>query len=173
MALQVLKSWKIAFFFFICISSSLIAMAGCARYDLFIPAYQDFTKPPDETTIEQLVYDYTADEVTADAKYKGKGLLLNEVEVDNLDGYWVYIGLGEWVFEKTFFYSGTVKFELRGDDYAILQNIEEGYVLTIVGECQGLVSGVYNKEPYIFINDCWVNNISGDLRNSTWEAPMY
>jgi len=88
-----------------------------------------------------------------------------------VDGYWEYIGLGEWVFEKISFISGSVKFELRREDYGIMQNIEEGYVLNIVGECRGLISGGYDREPYIFVNDYWVESVIGDLGTGEWVDP--
>ena len=155
------------------ILTGLIVLTGCTRQELFIPEYYHLNPPPEEVTITQLLSDYLDNEITADAKYKGKRLLFNEVEVELVDGLWVYIGLGEWIFEKAFFYSGSVKFFLYGDDYDIMQNIEEGYVLNIVGECQGLFYKAYDKKPYVIVDNCWVDNVSGNLRNKTWQPPMY
>ena len=133
------------------------------------PEFEEPGPPPIEITVDQLYGEYTADEATADAKYMGERLLFYEVEVERVDGYWVYIGLGEWNFEKTFFISGSVKFRLQGEDYGIMQNIEEGYVLNIVGECRGLISGAYDKKPLILVYDCWVGSVVGDL--GTGEMP--
>ena len=143
--------------------SSIIALTGCAKYEFFIPEYNALNSPPEEITIGQLRSDYRVNEVAADAKYKGERLLFNDVEVEQLGGQWVYIGLGEWIFEKTYFFSGSVKFRLWGEDYAIMQSIEEGYVLNIVGDCRGLVSGGYGEEPLVLVTDCWVERVIGDI----------
>lgn len=38
-----------------------------------------------------------------------------------------------------------------------MQKIEEGFVLNVVGECYGLLEG------FIYIGDCWIESIVGDL----------
>jgi len=159
-------------FNFILILFSIIALTGCAKHELFIPEYNTLNPPPEEITIGQLQSDYRVNEIAANAKYKGERLLFNEVEVEQLGGQWVYIGLGEWIFEKTYFVSGSIKFRLRGEDYAIMQSIEEGYVLNIVGNCRGLVPGGYGEEPVVLVTDCWIESVVGNL-GITWEPPFY
>ena len=105
-----------------------------------------------------------ADETAADAKYKGERLLFNEVEVEEVDSHLVHVGGGEEVRLKYFFIIGFVQFYLR--DFDIMQNIEVGYVLNIVGECRGLVSGLWwysDGEPLLLVNDCWVESVIGDI----------
>ena len=70
----------IILFIFILLLTSLF-MTGCARYEIFVPEYIHLDPPPEEVTIEQLLFDYMTDEVGADAKYKDKKILLSEVEV--------------------------------------------------------------------------------------------
>lgn len=145
--------------------SSLIVLTGCARYELFVPEYQRFSPPPDEITIERLLSDYMTDQVAADAKYKGERLLFSEVEVEQVLGDDVFIEIGLWereIFVKTFFVIGSVKFGLR--DSVIMQNIEERFVLNVVGECRGLLEG------FVYIEDCWVESIVGDLGTSGGEG---
>ena len=145
--------------------SSLIVLTGCARYELFVPEYQRFAPPPDEITIERLLSDYMTDQVAADAKYKGERLLFYEVEVEQVLGDDVFIEIGLWereIFVKTFFVIGSVKFGLR--DSVIMQNIEEGFVLNVVGECYGLLKG------FVYIEDCWVESIVGHLGTSGGEG---
>jgi len=173
MAVIVIKFYKISIFICIIILSSLFIINGCAGYELFIPEYHELSPPPEEVNIRQLYSDYMADEAIADVNYKGERLVFYEVEVEQVLGYWIYIGHGNWIYENTSFISESVKFELRKEDYGIMQNIEKGYILNIVGECQGLIFGGYNREPLIFINECWVESVSGDLGTAEWEPPSY
>ena len=124
------------------------------------PEFEELGPPPVEVTVDQLYAEYMADKAAADAKYKGERLLFHEVEVEQVDGYFEYIGLGEWVFEKISFISGPVKFELRGEYYGTMQNIEEGYVLNIVGEGWGLQG---RSRDIVAIYNCWVESVIGDL----------
>lgn len=169
-----MKYWKTKSHFLVIIgilAISLMSLSGCAKPTYFIPEFVYPGPPPIEVTIDQIYADYMVDEAAAYAKYKGERLLFTEVEVEELGGYYVYIGMGMEVFVKTFFTAGHVKFELRGEDLGIMQNIEQGYVLNIVGECQGLVSKVWNiigGEPLLFVNDCWVGSVVGDIGTSVY-----
>ena len=161
---------------------ALIGLTGCtesAGSSIVVPTFTELGPPPIEVTVEQLYQEYLADETAADAKYKGERLIFNEVEVEEvvrvLDygggmvDYYVYWvanypvisiedGMALDVIFKTHFIIGFVKFRLRGEYYGIMQNIEEGYVLNIVGECQGLF-----QSGFIIIDDCWVESVIGDL----------
>jgi hypothetical protein len=167
-----IKIFKKPILYLVCILISLIIIAGCSKGELDIPEYQPITEPPPvEITIERLFDDYVADKTAADIRYKNERFLIYEVEVERVGGEWVYIGLGEWVFEKTHFISGSVKFYLSGEDYGIMQNIEEGYVLNVVGECVGLTASPYDKTPFILFHDCWVESVVGDLGTGVYEDP--
>lgn len=138
--------------------SSLIVLAGCARYELFVPEYKNFTPPPDELTIEQLVSDYMADEVAADTKYKGRTFLFTGVEIEeartNLNTYPPPLDV--------YLISGLVKFTPRYNTG--FDDIEKTFVVDIIGECQGW------QFSRVLIADCWVGIIEGDLANiPRWE----
>jgi len=148
-----------------------IILAGCSGDELDLPIYQPIADPPIEVTLEQLFNDYLADRNAADVKYNEQRLLFKDVKVEKTGGEWVYIGLGEWVFEKTFFTSESVKFRLRGEDYGIMQNIEVGYILNVVGESRGLISSAYGNKEQILVDDCWVESVVGDLGTNVYEDP--
>ncbi len=59
------------------------------------------------------------------------------------------------LFVNEYIMIGLVKFRLR--DFSVLQNIEAGYVLNIVGESRGLLRG------FVIIKYCWVESIEGDI----------
>jgi hypothetical protein len=144
----------------------LFGFNGCTKScgnAVVIPEYEGIGPPPIEVTVDQLFSEYMTDETSADAKYKGERLLFYEVEVEQVLGedVCIDIGRGEWVYEKFFFISGSVQFGLR--DFGIMQNMEEGFVLNVVGVCYGLLEG------FVFIEDCWVESIVGDLGMSDGE----
>ena len=88
------------------LATNLIGFTGCtgsAENTLAVPEFEEPEPPPVEVTIDQLYAEYIADEVAANTRYKNERLLIYEVEVEQVGGEWIYIGLGEWVFEKTYF----------------------------------------------------------------------
>jgi hypothetical protein len=98
-----------------------------------------------------------AEEAAADAKYKWERLLFYEVGVEEVVSETFYDGGREEDREiiNLYFITGLVKFTPQ--NFGIMQNIEEGYVLNIVGECRGLFKG------FVIIRDCWVESVIGDL----------
>ena len=68
---------------------------------------------------------------------------------------------------KEYFISGKVKFVEVLDYYVVMQNIEVGYVLNIVGVCQGL------KQDYVYIGDCWIESVKGDLGKGGLPLTIY
>ena len=146
----------------------LFGFNGCTKScgnAVVIPEYEGIGPPPIEVTVDQLFSEYMTDETSADAKYKGERLLFYEVEVERVLGEEGYFAVGfgeEWIFVKDFFVSGSVKFGLRDD--GIMQNIEERFVLNVVGECYGLLEG------FVYIEDCWVESIVGSLGTSGGEG---
>ena len=142
----------------------LISITGCAgntENGFTIPTFTEPGPPPIEVTINQIYAEYIADEATADANYKGERLLFYEVEVEQVVDKYLQmaeaLGAANPDLIKLYFTAGFVKFRLRGEDFSIMQNIEEGYVLNIVGECRGL------QKEFIAIEDCWVESVIGDL----------
>ncbi len=108
--------------------------------------------PPIEVTVDQLSSDYALDEAAADAKYKGQKLLFSVVEIENV----VTMGVGPRnILENLYIMAGSVVFGLRDND--VLQQIEEGYVLNIIGKCKGKLDG------NIYISNSWVESVVGDI----------
>ena len=143
---------------------ALIGLSGCsenAESSFVVPTFEEPLPPPVEVTIDQLYQEYMADEAAAEVKYKGKGLLFYEVEVEQVVGNYMMmaeaLGAASEEYVKLYFTAGFIKFRLRGVDFGIMQNIEEGYVLNIVGECRGLYKG------FVIIDDCWVESVIGDI----------
>jgi hypothetical protein len=58
-------------------------------------------------------------------------------------------------FQKDYFISNSVRFYLN--DYFLMQNVEEGFTLNVVGQCEGLKYGA------IRITECWVESVYGEL----------
>lgn len=110
--------------------------------------------PPTEISCDELYSAYLEDEMTADAKYKNKRLWFSNVEVTDVAAYYTLSG-GELLPVKTSFCSKNIKFQLSNP--YIMQNVEVGYILNIVGQCTGL------SQNYVFIWDCWANSVVGDI----------
>ncbi len=141
---------------------SFIGFSSCTNNTdntLLTPEFEEPEAPPMEVTIDQLCADYTADAAAADTKYRGGRLLFYDVEVQQVvGGYYQMspaLGADSLQYVKLYFTNGLVKF--KPQDFGIMQNIEEGYVLNVVGECIGLNQG------FIYIEDCWVESVVGDI----------
>lgn len=144
------------------IAISAFSLTGCAENaeSSFVVTTFEYPGPhPIEVTVEQLYEEYMADEATANVKYIGKRLLFNEIEVEEVFGSYFLMGeaLGAATQEyaKLYFMNGFIRFKPR--NFGIMQNIEEGYVLNLVGECWGLQKG------FVVIEDCWVESVVGDI----------
>jgi len=158
-----MKDWKFKHLFIVTIGVLLISLVGvtsCLENEdnsSILPEFKEPTPPPIEVAVDQLYEEYMADEVAADAKYKWKRLLFTEVEVEEVVGRIYWDRHGKATFLKVYFTSGHVKFKEVQDFFVVMQNINVGYVLNIVGECRGMELG------FITISDCWVESIVGDL----------
>lgn len=142
---------------------SLFSFTGCtSNSEDTIPPITFSFQPPPEITVDQLVSDFESDEDTATSKYCGKRFLFSEIEVEEVFGRDYVDNHGEITYVKEYFTGGSIKFKLR--NFGIMQNIEEGFVLNIIGECRGLLKG------FVYIEDCWVESIVGDLDTSNWEG---
>jgi len=113
-----------------------------------IPTFEGLNAPPVEVTIVQLCDNYETDPIAADDKYKRKRFCFYNVEVEAVDDNNT----------KRYFMAGNVKFILRST--SMMQNVESGFVLNLIGECQGLVD---MSGEIVTINDCWVESVVGDL----------
>lgn len=146
------------------IISCTVAFSGCTSGEgstITVPEFEVIGPPPVEVTIEQLYTDYVANEAAANAKYKEEKLLFYRIEVEEVVGNYFQmaeaLGVGDYSYVKLYFINGAMKFKLRENYFGIMQNIEEGYILNIIGECEGL------REGFIIIDDCWVESVVGDL----------
>ena len=134
----------------------VVSLTGCTSTAATPPEFTapvaPLPLPPIEVTIDQLSSEYALDEAAADAKYKGKKLLFSEINIENV----VTVGVGPRnIPENLYITAGSVIFRLS--DYDILQKIEEGYVLNIIGKCKGKLGGS------IYISNSWVESVVGDI----------
>ena len=150
----------------------IVSFSGCSGNEgesIVVPEYEGIGPPPLEATVSQVYADYLADEENADVKYGKEKLLFSGVEVEELFGDYYQmaeaLGAGDQSYVKLYFTAGTAKFRLREEYFGIMQNIEEGYILNIIGECEGLQDGL------VFIDDCWVESVVGDI--GTGEEPDF
>jgi len=130
-----------------------IGLSGCiesAGSSFVVPTFEEPGPPPIEVTIDQLYAEFIADEAAAKAKYKGEKLLFTGVTVEEIDSYFLDIRA-----TKIYIRSGPAEFLPRyPDDF---DYILEGFVVDIVGDCQGLSWG------RVVINDCWIQVTEGDI----------
>ena len=111
---------------------------------------------PIEVSCDELYNEYLNDEKAADKKYKNKRLLFSNMEVTDITTYNTLSG-GELLPFISCFSSNDIKFQLSNP--YIMQSVEVGYILNLVGDCRGL------SQDHIFIWDCWAESVSGDLES--------
>jgi hypothetical protein len=142
---------------------SLVVLSGCAGNDsavLTFPAFEAPLPPPVEVTVDQLYQEYMTDETAAKAKYKGKRLLFTNVEVEEINR----ISVNSATPPINYIVNHSVEFLPRyatDFDYILV-----GFVVDIVGDCQGLSWG------RVLINDCWINIVEGDIE-ADYGEPAY
>lgn len=132
--------------------SSSIVLAGCGRYELFVPKYQNFTPPPNQVAIEQLISDYMTDEVAADVKYKGQTFIFTGIVVEQVGNT---INTYPPSPSDIFIISGFALFTPRS--MLDFDHIGKDFVVDIIGECRGWQ---FNR---VLIADCWVGIVEGDV----------
>jgi len=132
--------------------SSLIVLTGCERYELFVPEYRHFVPPVEEVTMEQLLYDYTEDEVAADAKYEDKRFLYTGVEVEELN----VIIFDPASSPNIDIINNSIEFRPKYNIGTAL--VSEGFVVDIVGEVQSVIGAV---NSYLIVEDCWISIVEG------------
>ncbi|UCE97990.1 MAG: hypothetical protein JSV74_01295 [Dehalococcoidia bacterium] len=121
-----------------------------------VPKFEELSLPPIEVTIAQVFDEFEIDSIAAHDKYNGKRLCFYDIEVEEIDTRST----------KRYFISGNGKFYLRST--SLMQNVEPGFVLNLVGFCQGF-SDI--SRELIVINDCWVESVVGDLGTDEWVDP--
>ena len=148
----------------------LTGFAGCAgnaEDDIFAPKFEELMAPPIEVSLDQIYAEYMADEAAADARYKGKRLLFYGVTVEEVGSI---SDVGNQVFMyNTHIIADSIKFTPR---YTVdIDNIRNGFVVDIVGECRGLIWPI-SREPLLQISDCWVNIVEGEIIEG-WYPEVY
>ncbi len=163
-------------------TTSLVFLAGgCTGTSVFIPEAIQLEQPPIKVNATQLYQEYMADEVAADARYKGKKVWITEAVVDTYleseSGCYLEMRWRpeELVLHRTFvsfflpaFSVCTVKLEpqlsegfkdvppgyyvdlrrmITHEGYELGEYVDEmyivrGYMVEVVGECQGISEGV-------------------------------
>ena len=116
----------------------LITIIGCSRANLFVPEYTHLEPAPIMVTADQLYKDYELDEAAAEAKYQGKQIWILAARVD------AYIesenGNYLTMVEVLSLALGTLQLEPPNSDG--FRDIGDGYLVEIIGECQGILEGV-------------------------------
>lgn len=64
---------------------------------------------------------------------------------------------------KRYFITDNVKFILNS--ISMMQNVEPGFVLNLIGECRGILAA---SKDIVLINNCWVESVIGDLGTDEW-----
>ena len=129
---------------------------SCTGTSVFIPEAIQLEQPPVKVNATQLYQEYMADEVAADAKYKGKKVWITETVVDTylesesgcyLEMRWhpeEYYMRWNVMFSLPAFSVCTVKLEPQfSEDF---KDVDGGYIVEIEGECQGISEGVITFE---------------------------
>jgi hypothetical protein len=109
---------------------------------------------PLKIVTDELYDAYIQDQHAADKQYKNKRIFLPSVEVTNVTRYYT-LSSGEIRSFASSFSSGNIKFKLTNP--YIMQSVQEGYIVDIVGECRGLTGDC------LFIVDCWAGSVVGEL----------
>jgi hypothetical protein len=151
--------WLFRFFITLSLFVSLL-MFGC-RTPFVAPTAIELEEPPLEVTVNQIYQEYQDNIAAANAKYIGKHLLFRNLEVEDIfirqyndrHGYVSYV--------KEYLRCGIIRFILR-DFYVTQQYIEVGFVLNVVGYCEGFSV----ERGMVVISDCWVQAVKGDLNLS-------
>jgi len=164
-----LRSKQIVVFSTVIILSGLFIMAGCQNKGQDTPVYIPIESLPLEITIDQLYADYMADEAAADDKYKGERLLFYGITVEKVNSV-INWGNNEVFMYNSHFITGSVKFNPKYTVY--LDNVWDGFVVDIVGECKGLILPINSVEPLLQISDCWINIVEGDS-GTTFQEEYY
>jgi len=130
----------------------LIATTGCNRANLFVPEYTHLEPAPIMVTANQLYKDYELDEAAAEARYQGKQIWITEVRADayiesESGNYlmirWYYeeiVDKEDLVVETYSLASSTLQLEPQNSDG--FRDIGDGYLVEVIGECQGILDGV-------------------------------
>jgi hypothetical protein len=149
------------------LSISLISLAACASTAVTTPQFTAPMAPlpppplPIEVTIGQLSSEYALDEAAADAKYKGKKLLFNQLEVEEVvfQQFWGLVGDDKPF--KIYFKNGNVSFIPQDQSIlrSIMQSIETGFILNVEGVCLGLIE----SRNSITIDVYRMETIKGDI----------
>jgi len=151
------RSGSLVFMATVLILSVSIVFYGCQNNSQVIPVYNPISKTPLEVTIDQIYTEYMANETAADDKYYGERLLFYGVTVEEV-GHLFNWGNNEVYFGITHFITDNIQFNPR---YTVdLDNLNEGFVVDVVGECKGLKHSFFG-DPILQIDDCWIKIIEG------------
>ena len=161
------RSKKILIAALVAIISGLVLFIGCKNDDYTVPAYTPIiTSPPLEMTIEQLYMEYMAYGPAAEDKYDDKRLLFQGLTVEKV---FSILNSGNETLEKNaYIVADNAMFLPRYFMYT--DNIREGFVVDIVGTCNGLIWPNIG-EPFLQISDCWISIVEGDIIEDWYNNP--
>ena len=146
--------------FIIMALSTGLLLTGC-HAPFLAPNAVFFNDPPIPVTTEQIFAHYSLDPQQADLKYLGKGVMFNDVTVQELDmAYFAPTTSGGRTYYVMHFFSGNVKYRLKDEDFDLMQSVQQGYILNIVGICQGIQDGC------VVVDECWIQSVFGELSSN-------
>jgi hypothetical protein len=133
-----------------------LALTGCTTVTTtVIPTPATLVESPPGVAIDQIYHDYIADPAATDLKYGRQRLMFTNITVEDVVGRLYGQPCGPGVHIKEYFISGSAKFYLT--DINLLQSVESGYILNVIGDYRGF------SEDFILIENCWVESVVGNL----------
>jgi hypothetical protein len=137
------------------ITGSVFLAVSCTGTSVFIPEAVQLEQPPIKVTADQLYQEYMADEAAADARYKGKEVWVTEAQIDTcLESESGCYLIMRWHPEERIVHDGIVVFSVPAFSVCTVKlepqfsegfkDVDGGYIVEIVGECQGISEGVVN-----------------------------
>jgi hypothetical protein len=142
-------------------------LACCTRITVTPPIPIALQPAPIEITAAEIYQDYTVNPASADAGFRFKRVMFTNLVVENVHGR-IYVQThGELVYLQDWFTSGNVMFIDLQDYLVAMQHIKVGYILNIVGTCEGLEGG------YVTVDNCWVQSVQGDLGIGSPPVQLY
>ncbi|MFC1847064.1 hypothetical protein ACFLYS_03300 [Chloroflexota bacterium] len=138
------------------------SMTGCYQIKPFIPDSIRLQAPTIETTVEDLLAEYLADQESADVKYNGKRIVFYEVLVEGAQWYFPHgqyheDPMPDYItgIEDYWFVANSVVFSPKDPVY--LYGVVAGSIVDVVGVCQGLSGDV------IIVSDSWIKIAGGEV----------
>ena len=159
-------NWRTASLLVITVITLCLVITGCRQNTTSVPPPQ-ITEPSYqlEVDVSELNSLYMADEVAADAMFRGKRLILYEVPVEEVQETLQIDRHGEITVFKEYFTFEGIRFYPNALAFAAMQQVEVGFVLNVVGDCRGVHMGA------VIIDNSWLEGVGVDLGGGSLPIP--